>query len=768
MRSCTTHKVVCMILPTNLPNEIRVFLKNCKSETQVIRKLKQKDEYLINFLKAACNQDNCWDKKKPNLINRLVNTIEDISLKGKLSLDNALKVEQIGLNILKKEHMVTISSPSGQTVQLSRIKFAALSSVFGNLLKEKKSTIVLDVEEIIDEVFFFYLENGNLPDITHLKDEHLSALSNVASKYKLDELVDIIKCIYVLYPQDERTEKNIIGFMSYLKDIVDAKLVDIIKYIDVLLPQNQKTEKNISYFKRFHKGIPNLNLIRNIIFHINMLPKLDRISSLQILKKNIGQLMLDQDYRSSAYSPLQFLLSTQPSLKTKTFAYWIKTLNDPCEKKVVYFSEFILDCFDLLGLSETHSLVQEALRVRILQLPENLCDLGNPYYLFKTLKAKRAEKVMVNEEILPKETLEGYEIHLNVQFFKELQKKVPTFKDLPNVSSLNLKKIVNALSDRIENASFNVEIMSMTEINYNSLLSESLGGDEGTVYLYNLLDVAEEKEMPFPIIPAKLKCIVSYIESLLTRRTRKQIFSEQEITLIKMLGSIQYCTTGKDEGIMAFYTNVVPMQFKLDLDLENEKNNVPVCQTKGRHLLYTMILDEVENMFSGQNNFFKFLMDLDPYFQQEEIDNAAHQSKYVRNLIGHEVGLPNTLYFDRYSHVVSEFVVEQTKQEVLELFYIHFLPHRLVNDVQIKINQALAGPKNPYYLQLNSLLKADDMSSSWAFNTKKGKITITQKATIQLLEVIGAIKVVSSPKNQRKSEKRKREVESTQRKIRKR
>ncbi len=175
-------------LPIGMDDNIYHYLGNCENDEELIEKLGKKPRYLINFVTTACDPVNHWDVEKNDLVNRLIGTIEESSLKGDLSVKKAKEISLMGLSILKApKHCITISTPRGSS-QINKTLLASLSPVFRDLLNNNPTAIQLDVKPKIEEQFLSYLKNGTLPNLVKCNKSELEDFIVTSQKYKLDGL----------------------------------------------------------------------------------------------------------------------------------------------------------------------------------------------------------------------------------------------------------------------------------------------------------------------------------------------------------------------------------------------------------------------------------------------------------------------------------------------------------------------------------------------------------------------------------------------------
>jgi hypothetical protein len=204
---------------------------------------------------------------------------------------------------------------------------------------------------------------------------------------------------------------------------------------------------------------------------------------------------------------------------------------------------------------------------------------------------------------------------------------------------------------------------------WDLLLQECLSD----LYLSRLL---ENKKTEISIISAQFRAILHNILSKESRVKPGEVFSEQEELLIKTAMTIRACPGGKNEGIALTYWLLDPWYrypakgFETGNDKKDEA--------------FKFIANEVQKIlnaqFSGTNAFMKELTGV------EKVEQASHQAIYVKNLIGHLVGLSHKTYFDLHTHVLNDKLVKMSRWEVLAIFLQHMTPRVLVREFTLAIN----------------------------------------------------------------------------------
>ena len=69
------------------------------------------------------------------------------------------------------------------------------------------------------------------------------------------------------------------------------------------------------------------------------------------------------------------------------------------------------------------------------------------------------------------------------------------------------------------------------------------------------------------------------------------------------------------------------------------------------------------------------------------IPEAAHHAIYLKNLIGHLVGISHGVFFDRNTGLLNDLLVSKERDEVLNAFFIYVTPESFVDEVVKNVNK---------------------------------------------------------------------------------
>lgn len=207
---------------------------------------------------------------------------------------------------------------------------------------------------------------------------------------------------------------------------------------------------------------------------------------------------------------------------------------------------------------------------------------------------------------------------------------------------------------------------------YNSTRNTFLG----SAYISDTLNLRGENESR--IVPTgylHMHAVLKYIMDCSTDINPATGLSEQEETMLRMISSIQNCSTGKSEGFAAFY---------MQLPSEAQIHGIAGATTKEEKAV--VYLHSILQSILGD-----YLTHLGPMAKEligrDSDGQFVHTSKYLKNLIAKRVGLDWSISFDAYPGCIDGTLKNRSLDDVLRIFYNHFTPSVLVEKVLRKINQ---------------------------------------------------------------------------------
>jgi tetratricopeptide (TPR) repeat protein len=384
----------------------------------------------------------------------------------------------------------------------------------------------------------------------------------------------------------------------------------------------------------------------------------------QSLETNVAQEIPDPEKVDIEFLKLKIDLLQDPAAKEKFFQEWIHFFeHNPDKEETLLRANMIINYYEEIGLFEEHPFVQAAIRAGL--LAETSDDPLNPYNFHKNLLKKREQQIDWSQINPVKETVNGYEIQLTPEFFQKQVIEFVPFKALPPYNPSLLKNMIGILNEKVaNNPKINQYIQEVTGLSYEQLKEESIIKGK----LYSRLAYKGDLEEAVPLTQIRLIALMDFITSLSNElETQDSLLSKQEESLIRSLAAIQGCSTGVEEGIQAAYLYHVPVP----------KKTLTKNQEEDLRDIVSAMLPVIEKQFSGNNHFAKKVIGMNP---REEVQQASHNGRCLRNLIGDKVGLQG-IKFDTGTQVLYKEIVEKTSQEVVQVFYQYLLPTEIVTAV---------------------------------------------------------------------------------------
>jgi hypothetical protein len=347
----------------------------------------------------------------------------------------------------------------------------------------------------------------------------------------------------------------------------------------------------------------------------------------------------------------------------------------PNKNKVKRVADFITRYYEWFTLIEDDEIVQQAIRTGLLL--ENSNDQLNPYRIYDALQQKRAEAVSWDLVNPSKEVLNGVAVQFNPHFLRdELKQYGLTYADLPKHSVNFLDDCINLINQRIKQDPTSLKtIQEITSCSFQELKASALA--DGILARY--LSSQGKADARVPVMAARFIAIISHLETLSCDKLEAEAFSPREEGFLRLLASIQGCANGKSEGINSYYLNILPVERRYSTVTGQGEDDIAYLRSKAEVTL--ILLEEVEKMFSGQNHLMKALAGLK---HKDEVQQASHQAGYLRNLIGHVVGLQDQQAFDAHTHTLYLQLVNLSKQDAVQEFFKFFTTSGFIYRVKDK------------------------------------------------------------------------------------
>ncbi len=143
----------------------------------------------------------------------------------------------------------------------------------------------------------------------------------------------------------------------------------------------------------------------------------------------------------------------------------------------------------------------------------------------------------------------------------------------------------------------------------------------------------------------------------------------------------------------------------------------------------------VEAVCPGDNMFFKKLIGMSP---NEVIQQRVHQSRYLKNVLGTDIGLSEPVVFDRHSQLIYQNLIDLPKEGMLTEFYRHLLPSTIIMMVLKEANAELQQGMQLYNV-IQAVIPEELQEAAWDIDIASDKVTLTEIGSVSLLKALGVL-----------------------------
>lgn len=415
---------------------------------------------------------------------------------------------------------------------------------------------------------------------------------------------------------------------------------------------------------------------------------------------------------------LNAVFTQLPSVKEASHGYIEKRLmetRNAAEAK--YLVEYLTVHGDFFYLNSNSSLFLLVAEIR--SAIEDCLDIKNPYTIFQKLTDLARRKTSFR---LPLSKVMGELVLFNLDAIRENSVFTIDRQDLPEVAPDSLTQLVASLDNRLaalpddereKTLSF---ILGISSVDLEILKTASLKSS----LFEKLLTISPG---PVPILSAQFTCIMKYIVDQPDTLEKDSPLTPREYALVQLIGTtLQGCGDGKEGGITPVY-NLLPRNYKL-AGLQEIKGEPEIVKVQQFFAVEVQRL--LSNQFSGTNSLMLQLIG-----EENPPGEAVYSANYLKNLIGHIVGLPHEIQFDLHTRFLPTALVEKTPREVLTVFFEHFTPQLVLEGIERATNREC---DRPLFNAMNAFLPpGTDFSEVWSA-AEEDEMQITKKGAYMLLK----------------------------------
>lgn len=389
---------------------------------------------------------------------------------------------------------------------------------------------------------------------------------------------------------------------------------------------------------------------------------------------------------------LTYIFTADESLVARSHTYLIDKLSTTTNREEAHrLAQNIVNMAGQLRLSEIDPLFQQALQVLSITDPDARRNPKNPYRIYASLKALEGS---VSAVAAPPQSLEGQTVRVGVAAMRSETEKVSTaatFASLPgDITPETVRNLFAAMRARLaalpadKQAAARADIASMcpsdATVDILDALERNLTEDE---YLTRLLRITGAPTDRVPNDVWEFYHIIQFIQQQGDAVAEGENLSPREQVLIKMSQSIQFCSSGKKEGIGLAY-GLIRDVIRTPSSLETEALKTLLYQE--------IVMPHLQHLLSDDG---PFLREMTGVPVGTPISQLSHQAIYVKNLIAKRLGLPWDLTFDQHTGVLYNALVEKTVDQVLEALFRHFSPENLRAVLQENVKKRFKSLERP-------------------------------------------------------------------------
>lgn len=415
-----------------------------------------------------------------------------------------------------------------------------------------------------------------------------------------------------------------------------------------------------------------------------LLPKHLRLPSLDEMTNPFQQgpisieTILSNDHESS---PIPALLKNIENKLTQEIS--------PVHQK--WIADFVIDYQENLGILDESSLFQKALEIKATFETEGS---KNPIIIYQSLLQEKKEPV--NFSPAP-QCVEGKEVSFDLPVMQALASSLtlPQSALHKDVTWEKWQALIRQIDDKQIDPAFKHAIDVCTIGGWTALLHNCLND---SAFFKPRIEFQGER---IPLNYAQLNAILHKIFNL---SNQGEILSPQEELFIKFAECVKNCKGGKFEGVSFYYVYGLEPEDKFKFEISNEPDP---AKAQAKSILAEEFQNAISMAFSGTNPLMQELT------QRKEILQASHQSIYLKNLIGHIVGLQHDLLFDMYTRVLYDELICRPRKQVLEIFFNHFTPQVLVEHLHRWMCRDSKVPGRKNWDQIFMLVSPSDEDLLW-------------------------------------------------------
>lgn len=209
-------------------------------------------------------------------------------------------------------------------------------------------------------------------------------------------------------------------------------------------------------------------------------------------------------------------------------------------------------------------------------------------------------------------------------------------------------------------------------------------------YFRHLLDSETEKKQTVSLESFKLRRIIADLKALKNKsEEEKQTSSELGLSpssqvMAQLLTNVMECDTNKDDGIDNTYRSLGYAPVISEEDMRKERLIATAAEFIREDLRQMR-----EGLLAGEGLVVKHLLFGPEEMKDKKVEEPPHQAKYLRNLLGDQIGTfleGQKVAYDSNGGYVQEELRSYIRQEVLDTLYLYHKPEDVIQHYLEKFN----------------------------------------------------------------------------------
>lgn len=346
--------------------------------------------------------------------------------------------------------------------------------------------------------------------------------------------------------------------------------------------------------------------------------------------------------------------------------------------------------FERFGWNEDHDIVQNAIRKKIV-LSQPLTDPKNPWRIWGEMLNRRAIPADFDAVTPPHKVVAGKNVTLNPAHIARFSQGFSIDeKSVPSIAPTHVHDLLEDLEARLT-PGLRAEIEGMQDppVSFAGLKLRALGAS-GRSFLTTTLNGKKNS-----LSTARLMCVLNHLHTFDAHNGTPEKLSSRDARLVQILLNLRNCNTGQNTDLEELYNNL-PVDFKYTVTSNLfDWDYISADERRGYSFLMQTVGEGAFQAFGENNALMRRICGLPESGLNEEgkpinIAELTHQTKYVLNFIGRDVGANHPDSFPHNAELFYEHMLSFEKTPLIKMYYDYIWESgSMIDFFRRKINEAV-------------------------------------------------------------------------------